>query len=563
MTLVVSLFTTMVMFASPVSPGKASAIAQLTLGGKKVHSESVNAEAKARIGASGAEAPAFYIYNAADGKGFVIVSGESDMPEVVAYSYDSRFDVDNMHPGLVDFLCYYTEVVNDVRSGDAEVEQMTKARAGKAVVGPLCKAQWGQDKPYNTLCPKIDGVNCPVGCVATAMAQIMYHYRWPKVGEGSFRYASGISGVGVIGSNFYEHEYNWDAMCNTLEANLSNAEASAAVAQLSYDCGISTRMKYGAEGSGTYDDNAMKALYTYFGYKASELDFQRRDCYATINEWTTLVKSYLDNDSPVLYGGLSKNGGGHEFIIDGYDSEDYFHVNWGWDGSSNGYYSIVTLNPKNTSYAFTEEQSMVCGFVPDVEGTDKTPKQWRIYMKEAPSVSRESVALGEKFTFTANDFRNMTTTAYTWVIGTGLYDRYGKFVKLLSSKTSTKNKLQILSYYGYNYYDVSSTMPANLADGYYELRVLFCQDGYSDFIMPDMVGGNVLNKVPVSVENGVAYFNKIPTGIDSMPADGNAVIARRYYTVDGLSIAAPVSGQVVIERMTMSDGTVKSIKRKY
>lgn len=546
--------------AEPVNLRTASQKATKILGKHVVETENETAEARRRVGTQ-ASAPAFYVFNAEDGEGFVLISGEDQMPEVVAYSYTGRFDASNMHPGLVGMLDYYTQVVNDVRNGEATVEKTKHRAAAKVIVAPLCKAEWGQSAPYNTLCPNKNEEECPVGCVATAMAQIMYHFTWPEVGRGTSRYASGISGVGVLISNFSEHYYAWNDMRPTTKENKESEASAAAVAQLSYDCGVATRMKYDPEGSGTNDDLAMAAFYTYFGYKASTLDLLRRECYATQKEWNDLVKAELNANRPVLYGGYSSSGeAGHEFIIDGYDELDNFHVNWGWDGTSNGYYSIVTLNPARTSTSYNKSQSMVCGIEPDATGEDTIPRQWRTYIETAPTIAIEKVELGTNFTVKINRIFNITHYAHTWTIAAALYDLNGNQLQVVTSTSSTgKNTQELRSFYGMETLAATAKLPTDLADGYYSLRAVARQLNYEEFILPDTEGGSELNNIYLQVKDGVAYFlEELPTGVEQVEADVQAV-SHTYYDLAGRRIKTAPKG-VVLDRQTLSNG--KQITRK-
>ncbi len=557
------------MMAGPIGIERAANRAAALLGKDVASTESVTNEVRSRVPVKSA-APAYYVFNAADGQGFVIISGDDQMPELVAYSHTGWFNAADMHPALVEMLESYTTWVNSVRTGAADVPTMAPVAKAKAVVAPLCTAEWGQDKPYNTLCPVKEGDDCPVGCVATALAQIMYHFRWPEVGEGTTRYASGISGVGVLSSVFSDHHYAWDVMRNTKKENLESEEAAAAVAQLCYDCGIATRMSYDPDGSGTNDDLAMAALYTNFSYKASLLRIEHRACYATQEEWNDLVKAEINANRPVLYAGFTSQNSGHEFIIDGYDVNDFFHVNWGWDGSSNGFYSIVTLHPDRTSMSFTESQSMVCGIEPDTLGTDKTPRQWRLYQYEAPSVKAESNELGTSFNFTLGKWYNHSRTAHSWTYAVALYDLDGNQLKILSSTGSSATE-QYLSYYGPSKsVSVSAKLPEDLEDGYYTLRAVYRQrekdangkDIYKEYILPDMVGGQGLNNVYVKVESGIAYFNvELPVGIQSTIAQADSPLRTEYFDINGRRTGGPQTGRIYIIRKTRADGSTTVSKQ--
>ena len=553
--------------ASVVDRRKAENIAKTFLN-KKLSEDISAAGAKIRGGESFYDSPQYYIFNAEDGEGFVIVSGESDMLEVLAYSYDCALNLDDMHPALKGLLSCYSQAVDNIRNGIGSAEEYfgnepalnTKKRSAGAskAVSPLCKCSWGQDKPYNRLCPQVDGKTCPTGCVATAMAQIMYYYQWPKVGMGKELYASGISGVGVIGSDFSQHYYDWEAMRATTNENLGDEKSASAVSQLCYDCGIATRMKYGVDGSSTNDDLAMSALYTYFGYKASKIDLLFRSCYATQDEWNDVVKSFLDNGSPVLYGGYSNGDGGHEFLIDGYNANGLFHVNWGWDGMSNGYYSIVSLAPSHSNAAFSVGQTMVCGFEPDYSGEDITPRQWRMYMKNPPTVNEESVKLNESFDVCLNNVFNASLTARTWTFAIGLYDKDDNQVAVITSTKNRNYTIKVLASYGNTKFDLSAKIPVSIPNGDYTLRAVFRQSGHDDFILPNMEGGESLNRIPLRVKDGVAYFN-----METLPVEGvktHIVKETYYFGLDGRELKEPLKGRVCIKREIMNDGSERVVK---
>ncbi len=492
--------------------------------------------------------PEYYIFNASDGNGFVIVSGEDKLPSIVGYSYDNAFNVENIHPSLSAFLDSYADYVNDVRCGVAN----SNLRSNKisSSVKPLCSSKWGQDAPYNSKCPVVDNKTCPVGCVATAMAQIMHHFKWPQKGEGEAIYATGISGWSPLSSNFSEHVYQWDAMKDLTSENKSDELAAEEVAKLSFDCGVATKMSYSPEGSGTHDDLAMYALYTYFGYKASTIHLERRDCFRDQDEWDDYVKSELNANRPVLYGGYSTTGG-HEFIVDGYDSNGLFHVNWGWDGKTNGYFALNT-------FTYSTNSSMVCGIEPDVTGEDKTPHQFRLFLEDAPEVNvDDSIALGESFNVNLGVYYNYSKTAHTWTIATALYDLEGNQLKVLSSKTASKYTQQILSYFLGTVKTIKTTLPSTLKDGFYYIRCVARQQGYDEFILPDMFGGSYLNAIPVCVRNGVAYFGDETVSISPV----TNTVSREYYSLSGIKLSPSNNSKgMVIERIINSDGSITSRK---
>jgi len=507
--------------AGPIDFDRARFKAELFLRKDVVATNALTTKVRQRVTVK-SPSPAYYVFNSADGKGFVVISGDDAMPLVLAYSFTNFFDAEKMHPGLADLLGSYTELVNEARCGNVDMENPSFASAPKLSVQPLCDSQWGQEAPYNTLCPQKNGEECPVGCVATAMAQIMHHFKWPVVGKGYMRYASGISGVGVLSSNFYEHYYAWEEMKATKKENMASEAASAAVAQLSYDCAVSVKMSFDPEGSGTNDDLAMAALYTYFGYKASPLHIEYRDCYATIEEWIELVKSEISANRPVLYSAVSGTGGGHEFIIDGYDEEDNFHVNWGWDGSADGYYPIISLRPKRTSVFYSDVHQMICGIEPDSLGSDVIPQQWRLYQYTSPEVTVDTCEVGSSFKYSLGKYYNRSRTAHTWTYAVALYTLDGNQLDVFSKKGKNSTE-QYLSYYGPTQSpSINVTIPAEIPDGYYVLSSVYRQretdadgnDIYADYVLPNMEGGSELNRIPIYIHDGIIEFNQNPPIVD-------------------------------------------------
>lgn len=492
--------------AGPVKFSDAAQKASKVLG-KNVVAEQQTNEARAR--SQVATFPAFYIFNAEDGRGFVIISGDDQMPEVVAYSNSGYFDSANMHPGLVDMLDYYTEVVDDVRQGLATVSAPRMSPGGQTGVEPLCETAWGQGEPYNNLCPQGgSGKRCVTGCVATAMAQIMYYHKWPEQGTGTASYYH--SSYGQLTSNIGEHTYNWAAMKPTTNENKASEEAASAVAQLCYDCGVSLHMGYGVDGSESFENHAVAAFYRHFGYRSSTIEQKFRDQFDSQEEWNALLKSELDAKRPVLYSGEDVEGG-HEFIIDGYDAEGDFHVNWGWDGAANdGYYSILTLQPIGVtpSYPFSIGHSMVIGIMPDPTGKDD---QYRVTMKEGPFVEVAQTDLGTSFKYNHGTFHNLTLETHTWIVDCALYNLEGEQLKILANSTTTylTNPLYGFKTSGY------IRIPADTPNGFYTLRTVYRlvekdaegQDLYDEYLPPITKGPSKMNQIYVQVANGVAYFN--------------------------------------------------------
>ena len=218
-------------------------------------------------------------------------------------------------------------------------------------VEPLMTSRWHQNAPFNSNCPydTVLSAPTPVGCVATAMAQIMRYWRWPEVGYGSHSYS--WSYYGTLTADFGSTHYRWDLMPDTLSTDCSSEEIEA-VATLTYQTGVTVEMMYHPEGSGSYSFStggldfpcAENALKTYFRY--NPLLLSRHKTAYSDTEWDAMMRAELDAGRPVLYGAIDPNiHAGHAFVIDGYDSLGMFHVNWGWGGRYDAWYTIDSLSP--------------------------------------------------------------------------------------------------------------------------------------------------------------------------------------------------------------------------
>jgi hypothetical protein len=206
------------------------------------------------------------------------------------------------------------------------------------------------------------------------MAQIMKYWENPTTGTGTHSYSTSTLG-GTLSADFGSTTYDWANMPNTLNSGSTPTQVNA-IATLMYDCGVAVDMDYEADGSGAlvvsyqpyYNGaNAEDALKDYFGYSAT-LHGEERSDYSTTT-WINMLKTELDNGNPVLYAGYGQLGG-HAFDFDGYDNSDNFHINWGWSGYGNGYYSVDDLAPTFVGTGggmgnFNNGQMALFGIVPD------------------------------------------------------------------------------------------------------------------------------------------------------------------------------------------------------
>jgi hypothetical protein len=233
-------------------------------------------------------------------------------------------------------------------------------------VGPLLQTMWNQNPIYNKYCPSTGGVQAPTGCDATAMAQVMKYWNYPISGSTNLTdtdndSSDGISGTftATVGGQYYQ----WQNMPNSLLPNTNQNQINQ-VAKLMYDCGVAAKMDYGMTVSSANPDDARKALINTFGYNPSS-SLEQRNNYST-NNWLLKIESELNSGNPVIYSGYDPVAGGHTWVCDGYNSSGLFSMNWGWGGSSNGFYALNALNPSPTNAGdhFNSTQNAIVGIMP-------------------------------------------------------------------------------------------------------------------------------------------------------------------------------------------------------
>ena len=291
----------------------------------------------------------FYAFNVGEG-GFVIVSADDRFRPIVGYSDEGTFETENPSPELMFYLDKIIEARtsrNVVLFDDTEQEWQSVATTGRLLsrnggraVDYICTTKWNQDSPYNLYAPESNGGpgnRCYAGCVATAMSQVMKRWNHPLQGTGSYSYY--CPGYGTQSANFGETTYDWEHMPDRL-AGASQQEIEA-VALFMYHCGVSVEMQFSPSGSGANSWDVPDAIQRFFSY-SSHADLKWREGYSLLN-WQEMLKESHDIGWPVYYSGFS-NSGGHAFVCDGYDDSDLFHFNWGWGGSSDGYFVIDEID---------------------------------------------------------------------------------------------------------------------------------------------------------------------------------------------------------------------------
>lgn len=360
-----------------------------------------------------------YVYNyymstkEAGHLGFVVVSGDDIASPVLAFSMEGTLDKDNLNPAVRCQLQQYGREIAAARaagiSSTKAIEQKwTLLESGEAYERALRNdakgdiyhddiqqllggMQWGQGMPYNDLCPG----GSVTGCVATALGMIMNYWDYPEHGFGQHSYNGANNPAAYpnwhYGEQFadYEHTYyDWANMNDYAYAN-SPDSVKVAISTLLYHVGVALDMNYSPSGSGSWSlpeyaifDTSLHLDATYgadyripkhFGYKFSYAGM--RDSIGNDSVWMTMLYESLRDGKPIYYAGWAYENNeaghsgtnGHGYVIDGYFSDEIdsnmFHLNWGWSGSSNGYFKLDAMRPSGMD--FTKWHGAIIGLEPD------------------------------------------------------------------------------------------------------------------------------------------------------------------------------------------------------
>lgn len=289
----------------------------------------------------------YYLFNDAKGQGFVLVAADNAMGEVLAYSDRHQLDTTALNPGARYLLEAYQQTFTALQQHAPKEQRMNAASTASNKVLPLLKTQWSQDFPYNLqLGPNLEKPYPYSGCVATAVAQIMAFHKWPQKGVGKVSYTV-THYQDRLSADFSQSEYEWSLMRDEYRTS-SSTEQQQAVALLMKDVGIATQMQYTPWYSGTLTWNAKEALQEHFQYDVALLSKSSEGTH-----FSKIVHKEISDGYPVYLSGFQSAGkSGHAWVADGYDEKGLTHMNFGWGGSADGYYSLDAINVQNSGAEF-------------------------------------------------------------------------------------------------------------------------------------------------------------------------------------------------------------------
>lgn len=478
--------------ASPLTPDEAlnriQPDAQMRLGGERPE--------LVMTGRSMAGKPTFYVFSTASRT--IIASADDVAVPLLGYIDSGNFDPARMPPQMKSFLeSYSAEIAAATASGRIHITKAAASRAERQAIEPLCRTGWNQDAPYNDLCPVKNGDRTYTGCVATAMAQVMKYFSYPTKGSGSVSYSWNKQ---TLSLDLSATEFDWGSMLDRYDAS-SSAASKTAVATLMKACGYVVGMNYGTAddgGSGAPSIAIVPGLVNYLNYdKATDLVY--RDMF-TLDDWNRKIYDNIRNIGPVVYCGSSSTGG-HAFVIDGYSSDDFFHVNWGWGNAYDGYFKLSALNPDGQGIGgyeggYNYNQTAVVGMRKPVAGSQKPAPTMGIFG------TLKAIAQGRTLYFVSEDGGIINTSAWpgNFIFGILLTDSGGSTSTLASDDLGTLDA-------GQGYTQLNVEMPENIRNGIYTVSLAYKVNGASDWA-PIKGNGGIVWQTEIEVsDNGLIVLD--------------------------------------------------------
>ncbi len=471
--------------------------------------------------------------------GFVVLAKDEAFSPVLGYSV-TAFDAKDSNPGFQMWL----KATAHALATKSELAQPTKPKEIPVEVASFVTTKWNQGTPYNNLCPSYTSngttKHYPTGCVATAMAQAMYYYKHPAKGEGkhTYRFDPGSGVEETVSVQLDDYPLDWDNMIANYKSDYTDIQAKA-VAELMMVCGASVDMQYTASGSGTQMTPAVSAFRNNFGFDVGlplhSISFESSEEY-----YPALYRA-IAAKIPVVYAGASDQGG-HCFVLDGYDEDGLFSVNWGWGGSDDGMYNILTLN------GYTQQQQ----FIPVTNKGVYPQYASRFTIYEGAVEFSQADATHIKVSST-NRPLNVDGDAYQgnlYVVAQDLASGKSKAIATFELKAA------VPAYYYATDGNLSKpyiTITNKLEDGDYRLFLGSKSDKETDF-SPFRTVDDKANSALMTIKGGVitslatddvAGWMATTTGISSVVSAPSVHKSAKIYNINGQQVDASYHGIVV------------------
>lgn len=466
----------------------------------------------------------FYVFGRQEGSGFVIISGEDSVAPILGYSLEGTYNEKQLPVNLEWWLEELkTEILEMRQTGPKASSEVTKqwelflsgstlkTKSSSSVL--LETAKWNQDDPYNKKCPNLNGQKAYAGCVTASLAIMMRYYKWPKKGSGyldsyEFTDDNGITRT-VKGHSIDDHYYNWNNMPLIFEDYTQEQEDE--IVQLMWDLAVMLKMQFNKDGSGGYLMDGLIGLIDHMQYDTG-MSLYGRSMFDA-KEWRRMIIECLDNGDPVWYSG-SSNTSGHAFVIDGYDEYGLFHINWGWGGSHDGYFSMPNL----LSYRYEHE---ACFGLKKYEGNTPVDMMAFGYVSNGLEVVDDvKVEQGIPFTVRYDGIYNMGLSEYNGEVALMTIDRSGNIKEYLKNAITIKN---LKPNYGWSseriIEDCTITLPIEIGD---RLKLFYSSGSGPEKEWKPVMSfyGNAVDEIPIAD----SYYIEEVTDFEYLDEEETAIL---------------------------------------
>lgn len=503
--------------------------------------------------------PAIYIFNDKQAEGFVLISAEDNARAVLGYADHGSFNSNDIPCNMKLWLQMYTEELAYAAKLIQQAAHNPDLNTQYPNIEPLLgETQWGQGKPFNNMCPIVDGERSVAGCVATALSQIMYKHQYPKHGTGSnsYRLRNGTQ----LTVDFSKATYDWKNMIPRYNRSYSQEQADA-VAELMYHVGVACNMSYSPSASGAVSQASLRAMHKYFGYDAGLTPLLKD--YMSEDKILTAIAADLQQGLPIYMSGTTINYEGHAFVCDGMQSNGYLHINWGWNGSGDGYYSLSALDPGQhgtggsaQNLAFTVDVCAYTNLRPDQGGTPKP----LISVDGQVLSSKTQNKRSENIKFEQTILASQGLANATGNIGFFIYDTNQQLISKI-----TPYSIDLKPGYYYPNFPISAKLPTSLSPGEYELAI--CLINEAEEIYPILVAGSGATYYPFTLTTDSIFFHSTTTPQlpDTLNADFSHIAGSNTWEMDLYTPAfwKNTSNSEILIRCQLNANSDKSIVGSY
>ncbi len=479
----------------------------------------------------------YYLFNSTNNNGFVLVAGDDCINPILGYSDNGNISPDNIPDGLQAILDLYSHAIDDLSEREAlgiDNDGANRPRHTMSVarepINPFLTKHWGHRDPYNAQNPSVNDTVCLTGCATVALAEVMGYYEYPQISPLVKGYTTSTRKIQL--EDLDPTTLEWQDMITNYLSYSYTTEQKEAVAKMMRYVGQHLKSDYQTVSTGAPTTNMPKTLQA-FGYNSSPVSSLSSK---TMNEWEDIIYNNMLKRSPVIIcaNNINKDGT-HAFIIDGYDKDDFFHIDWGWNATGNGFYSFSKLSPydNTATYSYMRDLSIIFNIEPS-ETYEQTSSITPYSCLETQAISVDE--LGD-ITITR---KNLFGRTLKYKHGIAIVDEYSKLVRVLDYDTLSYKSYEVVTR-NWNMYDLSG-----LRHGSFRIYpVSQLEDGDGNWHFDKSTGTN--SYIAVEMDNDEYTLS-----------DGPAIV---YNSVSCDSTLGFVSGSPRIIKLNMTNNSMDKLKK--